>query len=242
MITDTLSTIVFILSKKKRDGVKRNLRLILKTKITAKDVWKVFQEYGRYWADLPNAYTSFSDATKIFQGDKLPAPDSNFLGITFHLGNFELFGTIICQNHNQKLNVVAERLKPEFLSNYFKEKRSLYNMETISHDDLRNIIKTLKHGKGLGILADRLISGNGVEARLFGEKVTMPLNLVEYAIKEKIPIYISYCVKDRQKFRIFCKKLDESTDFPKAVNTITETLENAVTEYPYQWHVLSPIC
>ncbi len=240
VFSDLLSLVALIICKDKRIAVYDNLSLILNNP-TISDVWRVFSEYGRYWADLPDMYKSILTAPKTYSGDPFPPPDLNFLGLTFHLGNFEVFGTLIHLQFNRKLNVVAERLKPDRLSNYFKTKRSLYHINTITHDDMRAVIKTLKRGNGLGILCDRVISGKGVEATLFGKKTTMPLNLVEYALRENIPVYISYCIKEGKELKIFCKKLDDSVDFKKAVKIITSTLENAVREYPYQWHLLSPI-
>jgi lauroyl/myristoyl acyltransferase len=86
-----------------------------------------------------------------------------------------------------------------------------------------------------------MIDGNGVKVRLFGKSVCMPLNIVKFALQNEIPVYVAYCVKESDEYKIHCQKMDVDTDYEDAVKQIALVIENTVRNYPYQWHVLSAI-
>ncbi|MDG5814754.1 lysophospholipid acyltransferase family protein [Chitinispirillales bacterium ANBcel5] len=241
-ITDVLSAIAFIVCTDKCRAVAYNLSLILERKPCKSEIYRVFKEYGRYWAELPDMVHFTKSIPKYYAGDQFPPKEPNFLGLTFHMGNFEVFGHLLYSTNKSEFNVVAERLRPQSLADFFTQQRSKYYLKTISHDNPRAVLKTLKQGGALGILCDRQISGKGTEVSLFGKKVSMPLNLVNYALQSKIPIYIAYCVKENGGIKIASKRIDETSSFENAKEVITSTLESAARKYPYQWHVLSPIC
>lgn len=240
-ITNVLSTLVFIVCRDKRNAVKKNLKIIQKKDPPPSDILKVFLEYGRYWAEFPSINKIWSDSTKIYHNSDFPPTEQCFLGVTFHIGNFEMFGNILKRICNSEFNVVAERLKPQYIADFFTESRMHHGIKTVPHDDLRNIIKVLKNGKSLGILCDRMVGGRGVEVRVFGKRVRMPLNIIDYALGKKIPVYIAYCIHNDGVINIYSSKISEDSDFDNTVNLIVSTLEDAIRRFPYQWHVLSAI-
>ncbi len=241
IITDFFAAATFIIVGSKRKAVKRNLSYILGCKPSMSDIWKVFKEYGRYWAELPALTEFWSKMPRTYEGDTFPPSEKAFLGLTFHIGNFEVFGNELHRCFDSSLHVVAERLRPQILADYFKKKRRLYHVETICHDDTKSILKILKSGETLGVVCDRMISGKGVEARLFGRRINLPLKIVAYALNSKIPVYVAYCVKDKGSLKIVSKRIEETASFEHAIGKITSTLESAIRQYPHQWHVLSPM-
>ncbi|MFW5784678.1 MAG: lysophospholipid acyltransferase family protein [Chitinispirillaceae bacterium] len=240
-VTDLLAGVTFVLLGSKRKAVRDNLCLVLKKAPSRKDVWMVFREYGRYWAEFPGLRDFWSKMPRAYEGDVFPPQQKGFLGLTFHIGNFEIFGHEVYDRHKSDFYVVAERLRPRMLADYFRNKRRNNHVETICHDDARGILKVLKQGETLGVVCDRMISGKGVEINLFGRQVNLPLKIVSYALDSGIPVYIAYCVKENGKLKIIARRLDESQSFEAALVKISGTLEDAVRLYPHQWHVLSPI-
>lgn len=238
LITTIISAGVFIFSRKRRISVRKNLKAIFNRNPSLLQVYRVFFEYGKYWAELPVINKIWSSNVKIYHDDSFPPVEKCFLGITFHIGNFEIFGRIINQVNDDGFNVVVERLKPQYIADFFKRIRLRHRIKTIAHDDLRQIVGVIKSDKPLGILGDRMIDGRGVEVRLFGKRTRMPLNIVDFALQRKIPVYVAYCINENRQLNIFSRRIDGNCDFESAVNMIVSTLQEAVTSFPYQWHVL----
>jgi lauroyl/myristoyl acyltransferase len=240
-LTTIFALIAFVIFKTKRDAVKKNLTYILKRTPTYYDVIQVFIEYGKYWAEIHCINRLWNLTPKENYGAVFPPREKCFVGLTFHIGNFEIFGNILFPFYKKPFCVIAERLTPHFLADYFKKVRLGHHIQTIAHDNLRQMIRVLKNGDPLGVVCDRLIKGAGVETRFFGKRVFMPLNIVDYAIQNKIPVYIAYCTNENKRLKIFCRRADEVNNFDAAIKIIANTLEEAVCQYPYQWHVLSEI-
>jgi lauroyl/myristoyl acyltransferase len=240
-ITDKLSMVVFYVCRKKREAVARNLKLILERTPNTKEVCKVFIEYGRYWAEFFDVNRYWSDTTRIIDNPEFPPKDRNFLGLTFHLGNFELFGPALFPAIGGNFVVIAERLKPDFISEFFKKYRLKHHITTIFHDDKREILNALNMDNALGVVCDREVGGRGVEVRLFGKKVRLPLNVVSLALQKKKPIIVSYCVKNDNALKMYYQEIPADLSYDQTIELIVQILENAIRRYPLQWHVLTSI-
>ncbi|NLG15758.1 MAG: lysophospholipid acyltransferase family protein [Fibrobacter sp.] len=240
-LTDSLSLFAFLILYSKRNAVRKNLSHILNRKPSSGEVLKVFTEYGKYWAELPGVTDFWNSAKKIICGPDFPPKEHCFLGVTFHLGNFEVFGNALFQSLGADFNVIAERLRPQFLADYFTTRRLQHHINTLPHDNPKEILKVLRDGKPLGVLCDRNVGSGGVDTRLFGRRVRMPLNLVDYALQKRIPVYVAYCVKDNGALKLFCKKIQSADGFDGMIKEITGILEDVIRSYPYQWHVLSAL-
>ncbi len=241
VITDTLSFLSFVLSHSKRSSVRKNLKSIFKRDPVFTEIYRVFMEYGRYWAEYPLVNNIWRHSSVVYHSPEFPPCEPCFLGVTFHMGNFELFGNIIKDTTQQDFQVVAERLRPQYIAEFFKRTRQAHGIKTVVHDDLRQILRVLKEGRPLGILCDRMVGGSGIEVRFFGKRVKMPLNIVDYALQKKIPVYVAYCINKNGVLNVYSRKISAETSFDTAVQTIISTFEEAITRFPFQWHVLSSL-
>ena len=238
-ITDALSFAACALFYRKRRAVRSNLRYIFGRDPSLREIAAVFKEYGRYWAESVDP-AGFLQSSKVMEsGPDFPPAEPQFLGLTFHLGNFELFGPAFHPYLKNDFVVIAERLKPKALADYFHARRAASHFATLAHDNPQTIVRNLAGGAALGIVCDRSLDGKGVEARLFNKRVRMPLSLVDYSLRHKVPIYVAYCVKEEHGLRIFCRRLDSSLDFDGIVSVIASILEDAIRRYPFQWHMMS---
>ena len=239
LFSDFAAFFALLIFHSKRKAVRKNLKMVFGRQPRHSEILKVFSEYGRYWAELPAINRFWAHHKKIIHGN--PPVESCFLGLTFHIGNFEVFGNILNPICKGRFHVVAERLKPQFIADFFTRLRQNHYICSIAHDDLRHILKVLSDNKPLGILCDRMVGGRGVEVRLFGRRIQMPLNIIEYALQKAIPVYISYCVRDKDGLHIYFRKPDPLAGFDGVVKEVVASLENALSSYPYQWHVLTEI-
>lgn len=241
VITDAFSFIVFLFGVSKRKAVKNNLKSIFKRKPKISEILRVFTEYGKYWAEYPLVNKIYKNSSVVYIDPQFPPAEHCFLGVTFHIGNFELFGNIIKNITRKDFQVVAERLMPQYIADFFIKTRQNHNIRTVVHDDLRQILGVLKEGSPLGIVCDRMVGGRGVEVRFFGNRVRMPLNIVGYALQKQIPVYIAYCIRDKKVLNVYSRRIGVECDFETAVQMIVSTLEEAIKRFPYQWHVLSAL-
>lgn len=145
MLTNFTFFTFCLLSYQKRENVRKNLQLILDRKPQFTEIMRVFLDYGQYWAELPRLHEFWKSMQVVHEGD-FP-PSKSFLGVTFHIGNFELFGPEIYHTLGCNFNVIAEHLYPQALTEYFMKMRMRHHIRTILHDDFRTILKMLKSGE-----------------------------------------------------------------------------------------------
>jgi lauroyl/myristoyl acyltransferase len=238
-ITDFFAILAYLLFSGKRNIVRKNISIIRKSAASEKDVREVFRYYGRYWAELPVVEQVWKNECKIICGPDFPPLEPCFLGVTFHIGNFELFGPALFECTGSELHVVAERLYPQSLFNRFFKIRKRHHIHTIANDDVRGIIDVLKRGNPLGVVCDRSVNRKGDGILLFGKRWIMPLSIIRYALTMKIPVYYSYCLSDEGILQLFCKKSAGVENSENVILEITEMLETALCRYPLQWHNIS---
>ncbi|MBN1604931.1 MAG: hypothetical protein JW915_25210 [Chitinispirillaceae bacterium] len=240
-ITDLMAVLTSIICVKKRNVVKKNLLVINRKKVRETDIRAVFKSYGRYWAELPDITSLWIRQFKIICGPDFPPEEKCFLGVTFHIGNFELFGPALFEVTGCDLSVVAERLYPAALFDFFFRIRKRHHIHTIAHDDARKILSVLKEGKPLGVLCDRCIGANGININLFGTNWVVPMSVVKYALSLKIPVYCAYCIQQESVIQLVCKKIDARKSFDTVTAEIAQTLEHAISNYPFLWHNISSV-
>ena len=231
---------LFLILGYKRRAVRGNLSFIFNRMPSAREVLRVFTEYSRYWAELIDIISLWRKVDRRYHGPLYPIPVGRFLGLTFHLGNFELFGLEYFHHFHQPFKVVAERLQPPFLARYFFNKRLRGHLHTIPHDDVSTIVRTLLSGSPLGIVCDRMVGkGTGFKSILFGQTVRMPLNTLQIAFRENIPVFTAYAICSDHRIDFFSHHV-KATEVDIAVREIASVLEDAVRRFPYQWHLLTP--
>lgn len=240
-LTDLLSTFAFVLFFRKRSTVKGNLRLVLQREPEELEVLSVFREYGRYWAESADLTGFLRSNPVVESGPEFPPADPCFVGLTFHLGNFEVFGHLLQASLKSDFAVVAERLKPKLLADYFRLRRKANHIATILHDEPRALLRCLMSGSPVGVVCDRSVGGSCVETSLFEKRLCLPLSIVDFALRHRIPVYIGYCAKETKGLRIFCRRIEKNLSFNEAITQIVSILEETVRRYPYQWHVMSAL-
>jgi lauroyl/myristoyl acyltransferase len=240
-ITDALSLAACAFFFRKRQAVRGNLRCILGRDPSIREIACVFREYGRYWAEFADPAGFWNSSRVMESGPDFPPTEPQFLGLTFHLGNFEIFGQAFHPYLKNDFVVIAERLKPKALADYFRARRAESHFVTIAHDDPYAMVRYFAGGAVLGIVCDRSLDGKGVETKLFNKRIRLPLSMVDYSLRHKVPVYVAYCVKERCGLKLFCRRLDSSLGFDAMVRTITAVLEDAIRRYPFQWHMMSAL-
>lgn len=145
---------------------------------------RALRSYFRYWheAFLLPSWSDRRIVDTVVTGNEAPLREGFNRGrgaiiALPHMGNWDLAGAWACRT-GMPVSTVAERLRPEALYERFVGYRELLGMEIIPLTGGVNPISALKtaldRGRLVCLLADRDLSGSGVEVDLLGERACLP--------------------------------------------------------------------
>ncbi len=168
-----------------------------------------------------------------------------------HMGNWDHAGAWIALR-GTPLTTVAQRLRPESLFQRFTAYRESLGMEVLPLTGGSNTVGTLARrlrGGGLVcLLADRDISGTGLEVDFFGERARVPAGPAALALNTGaalMPVSLWY---DGPYWNIRVHdEIPVSGGATRAerVQATTQELvrvfEGAIAEHPEDWHMLQPV-
>lgn len=173
-----------------------------------------------------------------------------------HSGNWDLAGAWFCQEHGPILTV-AEKLEPEELFDQFVEFRESLGMEIIGVGKGEHIFHELvekARGRSLlvPLLADRDISGSGIEVQLGQSKALVAAGPAALALKLNRPLiagHISYR-KVAGNWQIYAHFTDpiempepnpEETQVEAWTKEWVRRIEPVMAEYLVDWHMMQKL-
>ena len=156
------------------------------------------RRYMRYWCEafrLPSWTTErVNSSFRLVEGldllDSAVADGRGAVMVSPHMGNWDLAGTWACGRYGT-LVTVAERLKPEGLYDKFVAYRESLGMEVYPLGDpnvIRMLVRRLREGRLVCLLADRDLSHTGVDVEFFGETASMPAGPAVLSMMTGAPI------------------------------------------------------
>jgi lauroyl/myristoyl acyltransferase len=173
-------------------GVQRleaNLRRVAGPDVTGKQLRALSREamrsYARYWLEvfrLPviSQQRIVADMHCVGEEQTAFASMAAGRGVVFalpHMGNWEHAGAWIIARGGKGFTTVMERLKPESVYERFVEFRQGLGMEVLPATGGTSrfgvLAQRLRAGGMVCLLADRDITGSGIEVEFFGEKARM---------------------------------------------------------------------
>ncbi|MGL4173464.1 MAG: phosphatidylinositol mannoside acyltransferase [Actinomycetota bacterium] len=179
-----------------------------------------------------------------------------FLG---HLGNWDLAGAWATLRV-APVTTVAERLRPAGLFAQFVRFREELGMRVLPVDAgprlLLELLRTVRGGGFVPLLADRDLTGSGVEVNFFGGRVRMAPGPATLALRGDAALFvvtmhheqINPRARHRQRMVLTWHPVQTGDMDPKstvAVRVVTQRcadiLAEAITSHPTEWHMLQPI-
>ena len=164
--------------------------------------------------------------------------------LTGHIGNFELLAAYFSLK-GYKVSVIGRELYDPRLDALLVKTRETVGLENIpSSASVKQIIKTLRSGRALGVLADQDSSRvRGVFVDFFGRPARTPVGPILLAYKTQSPIVPMAIVRDKEdKYKIIVKEPielvfsgDKENDLVETTQKCTKVLESIIREYPSQW-------
>ena len=217
----------------------------------------MYRSYGRYWAETfwfrPRRRASIIDSVDRIHFDPVHDAKASGRGIVFavsHVGNWEIAG-LIAGDLGLNLMAVAEDLPNPLITDWFLDVRRQFGIDIVLTSDparRSKMIRRLKDGGALALLADRDVTGNGVAVEFFGEETMVPAGpvaLAELTGAVILPVVVFF--KDSGGYRIEVGdpvKIPEDGTRSERVKLgsqrVANALEAQIRKHPSQWHLFQP--
>jgi KDO2-lipid IV(A) lauroyltransferase len=250
-----LGRLAFLLIRDARRRTLFNLSLAFGDEKSKKELRelgsKVFENVGKNVADAVRlSKMRWEDVGRIIEIEGLEHFDEAYklgkgvIALTGHIGNFELLAAWFSL-HGYKVSVIGRELYDPRLDRLLVENRESVGVENIpTSAGVKSIIRALKAGRALGVLADQdssRVRGEFVE--FFGKPARTPVGPILLPYKTDSPIIPMAIVrKDRNRYKIIVKPQvelffseDRERDILEVTQRCTKVLESIIQEYPDQW-------
>jgi phosphatidylinositol dimannoside acyltransferase len=242
-----------------------NLRRVLGPDATGAELRALSREsmrsYARYWLEvfrLPvTSQERLASQTDII-GHLQDALDSlaRGRGVIFalsHMGNWDHAATWLISQAGLPFTTVMERLKPEALYDKFVAFREGLGMEVLpasggSARAFGTLASRLRAGKVICLLADRDVTGGGIEVDFFGEKARMMGGSAALAERTGAALHPVILWYDGDRWEI---NVQDEIPVPaeggrqQKVTDMTQALalrfESGIRAHPADWHMLQRV-
>jgi KDO2-lipid IV(A) lauroyltransferase len=245
-----------IIDVKERKLAERNLKKAygnkwsdLKIRLVARECFAMLGVNGadvilsRRWT--PEELDRLIDVEGMEHFDGAFALGKGVIGLTGHIGNFELFAAWFSAVKKIPLSVIGRELYDKRLDDLIVENRRRFGMEYIPSDaPARRVLSVLKDGRLLGVLLDLDSSRvSGYFAPFFGLPANTAAGPVVIARKTGSPLVPMamfrkpddrYLVKVLPAFEINCTD-DKEADIIEGLTRCNRALEELINFDPTQW-------
>jgi KDO2-lipid IV(A) lauroyltransferase len=244
-------------NRRRRGVVRRNVRRVVGPPRLERAVDEAFRSYARYWVETlriprPGIDEIRRRTTSEGQEGLFGHLDAGrgVVFVTPHVGNYDIAGAWLA-SHGYRVVAIAEALEPPVLFDLFARLRRAVGVEVHplgKASSARALITALREGAAVGLVADRDISGSGVEVDFLGEKTSLPTGPAVLALRAGAPLAVG-ALYQRPHGRFHGVVLEpiaveRRRADPDAVRELTQRiardLEVLIRRAPGQWHLFQP--
>ena len=162
--------------------------------------------------------------------------------VSAHVGNFEPFGGYLTAL-GIKATAPIEEIEPRELFEFLKARRGGGGVTIVPlRASRRPLVEALRRGEVVGIVGDRVISGDGIRVELFGYPTTVPSGPAALSLLTGAPIIAGRCLRaapDRfvaGGVRIaFEASGDRRADTEALTRLLAARYERDIADAPEQW-------
>jgi KDO2-lipid IV(A) lauroyltransferase len=244
-----------------REQVRRTLRRVYGPDVPSarldRSMRQVFVSYARYWAlslRLPSLSPEELEAGHDVVGyEYLEAGLAQGRGVILalpHLGGWEWSAFWLTRIKGVAVTAVVEAIEPPELFEWFTDFRASLGMSIVpvGPDAARRVLAALKRNEVVCLLADRDISGTGIEVELFGEKTRLPAGPAALALRSRAPLLPTavYFAPGGGVLGVVQPPLETSRlgslrdDLARITGELARVFEQLIRAAPEQWHLLQP--
>ena len=113
------------------------------------------------------------------------------LFVSLHFGSVELAGLYAARLGHIPMSVTMERVSNPAMRRYFERVRGGLGVTVVPEEDAAaTLVDALRHGRGVGLVADRVLSGHGSRVELFGAPARLPGGAAVLAVESGAPFHV----------------------------------------------------
>ena len=167
------------------------------------------------------------------------------IGLTAHFGNWEFMAAALAQRFKIPFSVIAREYSNPWTNRLLEENRKSMGVDVIYRgQDAIAILRRLKRGEGLGILADQKIRGEDIIVDFFGQPAKTLRNLAELILRTGSPVVPIFIIRNKdltthtviiENPMSFIDTGDRERELKKIAQTYTGIIESYIRRYPDQW-------
>jgi lauroyl/myristoyl acyltransferase len=218
---------------------------------------EAFDLYARYWYDSfrvrvaprdeVNARTRMVDVHHIDEGLER---GSGVVCVLPHMGNWDVAGHWLAVN-GYRIASVAEELRPPRLSELFLRHREELGMRIVPLARNGHVGAQLKQLLAdnwvVALVADRDLTGRGVEVEMFGAPWRVPAGPAVLSLATGAPLLVCpvYTLDDGWEIRIGSPiEIERTGEMRQDVRALSQAMahefERAIAAKPADWHMFQP--
>jgi phosphatidylinositol dimannoside acyltransferase len=228
-----------------------------------RDVTATFDSYGRYFYELfrlstltpdwINAHFHCAGIEHVWAG--VNEGRGAVLALP-HLGNWDFAGAWLALQ-GFTVTVVAEPVDPPELFEWFVETRARLGMRVIplSPSAGTDVLKAVRANEVVCLLADRDLTGDGIDVEFFGERTTLPGGPALTALRGGAPLLPAGCYfmahgdcradirppLDTSRARVAGAPRTRLRDeLARVTQDLAHAYEDLIRVEPTHWHLLQP--
>jgi len=208
-------------------------------KRAAENVGIVAAEFSR----IPRITPEFVERQVVVEGMDLIDRSQGVVLVGAHLGNWEWMATVLVTGGLRVAEVVRP-LDDSALNRVIDTTRRGGGVETLARDGAgMEILRLLREGWVVGILADQSATRSAVPAQFFGHTCWATTGPVTVALRARVPVH-PICMPrmpdGRYRFIVLpavelSRTRDTKTDIVANTQRIQDVIEGLVRQYPEQW-------
>ncbi|HEX9855733.1 MAG TPA: phosphatidylinositol mannoside acyltransferase [Acidimicrobiia bacterium] len=256
---EALGRLLWHLAPKRRALVQRHLRRVVGESADVVALSRrMFASYGRYWAELfwitPRRKAEFVEHADVEGVEHATAARDAGRGVIFalpHIGNWEAAGAK-AEAIGFPVLAAAEALSNQRIVDWFVECRRAVGIDVVVASTGAKVtaalMRRLGDGGTVALVADRDVTGRGVEVEFFGEKTTMPAGPVALAERTGAALFpVGSYFKEGKGHDFVIHEPIVIPDAPTreeriagGVKAFASALEGIIRVAPEQWHLFVP--
>ncbi len=252
-----LADLCYLVRRSMRRAVRSNLRVVLGEGPSESEIARrsrrVFHNFSERMVDFLRLGTISPEEleqTFVIEGEEhlrraREISRGSVLFLTAHMGNWE-WGAAWLGLSGDLQGVVARRHEARGVEKLFRRRRGAFGLTVLEERrSAPGVLGLLRAGSSVGMLVDRDVTREGLDARFFGRLARVPRAHVSLALRAGATILPGFVVVEpggRHRL-IFEPPLD-----PRAlggvrggVEACLTVLEKYIRRYPEQWLVFEPV-
>ncbi|MBP2478140.1 KDO2-lipid IV(A) lauroyltransferase [Crossiella equi] len=226
--------------------LRRNLARVVPAAVLDPTVRAGLRSYARYWADLgrPEHLLGRVRVEGVEHLDAAVAAGRGVLLAAPHSGNWDAAGAWVAGRVG-RITTVVERLRPESRYRRFVALREALGFEVLpltgSGSPVPVLLRRLRAGGVVCLLADRDLTATGVPVTFFGETAHLPPGPAWLAARTGAALLPVASWHTPEGSVLRCHPPLPVTDLVRTTQALADVLAEEVAGHPADWHMLAPL-